>query len=76
VARRAGRDGSDRWHTTTVEASVVDICAGCIAVDEGRSSEVVAPIGARPPPGLDDRVRVTSTAKLHHAQTITAGGAA
>jgi hypothetical protein len=74
---RTWRGGYDLGHTATVEGRVVKVHGGCIAIDDGHASDVVAlPVGARPPPHLDDRVRVTFTPKLHHVQTITAGGGA
>ena len=75
--QRVWRGGYDLAHTTTTSGRVVKVQDGCVAVDDGRASEIVAlPLGARPPPHLDDRVEVTFTPKLHHVQTLTVGGAA
>ena len=75
-ALRTWRGAYDLGHQETTEGAVVKVYNSCVAVDDGRSRELVAlPVRAPPVPHQGDRVRVTFTPKLHHVQAISAGGA-
>jgi hypothetical protein len=70
-AVRTWRAGWDLGHRTVTDGRVVKVHSGHFAVDDGRSSRLVAlPIGPMAMPPLGGRVRVTYTPELHHVLSV------